>query len=159
MEPDPPAAAFDDAYRVALRPQTLLVQDVIGLSRQFAAATSRAIGLNATDTAALGEVMMSGPQSPTELARRLQVSTAAVTTIVDRLEAAGHVTRTQNPTDGRGVLVSATPESIDRALRTLIPVARAIDSALDQFDDAERAVISRYLESVAARQRDALLET
>jgi DNA-binding MarR family transcriptional regulator len=100
--------------------------------------------------------MMSGPQSPTELARRLQVSAAAVTTIVDRLEAHGHVTRTRHPTDRRGILVAATRGSVDRALRTLIPVAQAIDSALDQFDEAERAAIARYLESVARLQREAL---
>jgi DNA-binding MarR family transcriptional regulator len=156
MEPDQSTPDFGDAYRVVLRPPTLLVQQVIALNKEFEAATSRAIGLNSTDMAALGEVMMAGPQSPTDLARRLQVSTAAVTTIVDRLEAAGHVTRSQHPTDRRGVLVSPTPESVDRAMRTLLPVAQAIDSALDQFDEDQRAVITTYLETVAEHQRAAL---
>lgn len=156
MEPDQSAASFGDAYRVALRPQTLLIQQVIALNKQFESAAGRAIGLNATDTAALGEVMMSGPLSPTELARRLQVSTAAVTTIVDRLEGSGHVTRSQHPTDRRAVLVTPTPESVQRAISTLIPVARAIDSALDAFEESECEVISRYLEAVAERQRGTL---
>lgn len=156
MEPNQSPASFGDAYRVALRPQTLLIQQVVALNKQFETEAGRAIGLNATDTAALGEVMLSGPLSPTELARRLQVSTAAVTTIVDRLEGTGHVTRAQHPTDRRAVLVTPTPESVQRAIRTLIPVAQAIDSALDAFEDDEREVITRYLEAVAERQRATL---
>ncbi len=158
MMDDDASPDFGDTYRFVLRPQTLLVQQMISLSKQFEISTSRNLGLNATDTAALGEVMMSGPLSPTELARRLQISTAAVTTVVDRLETAGHVTRGAHPTDRRGILVAATPESVQRALAELIPVAQAIDSALDQFDEAECAVIQRYLETITQRQQEALSE-
>jgi len=159
MDQESAGPEFGDAYRIVLRPQTVLVQQVIDLNKQFESATSRSLGLNATDTAALGEVMMTGPQSPTELARRLQVSTAAVTTVVDRLEAAGHVTREQHPTDRRGILVAPTNESIARAMRTLIPVAQAIDSALDEFSEAECDVIERYLVAVTERQQQALPES
>lgn len=151
-------ADFGDTYRVTVRAQTQLVQRIIELNKQFELATARGLGLNSTDVAALGEIMMSGSQSPTELARRLQISTAAMTTVVDRLETAGHVTRENHPTDRRGILVSATPSSVERAVSTLIPVARAIDSALDQFDEAECAVILRYLETIAQQQERALQE-
>lgn len=156
MPAEPVNADFGDTYRIVLRPQTLLIQEVIGLNKMFESATARAMGVNGTDMAALGEVMMSGPLSPTQLARRLAVSTAAVTTIVDRLEAGGHVGRSQHPTDRRAVLVTATQESMARAVRDLMPVARAIDSALDDFDETERAVIARYLEAVTTRQTAAL---
>ena len=39
---------------------------------------------------------------------RLQVHPTSVTSIVDRLEAAGHVSRTPHPTDGRTVLAEIT---------------------------------------------------
>lgn len=149
-------AQFGETYRVTLRSQTQLVQQVIELNKQFEAATARQIGLNGTDMAALGEVMMSGPLSPTELARRLQVSTAGVTTIVDRLESTGHVTRAQHPTDRRAVLVTPTPESVERALRTILPVAQAIDAALDTFSEEEQRVIQRYLEAITERQTTAI---
>ena len=151
-----PRPDFGTAFHRALSPQTVLVQQVIALNKQFEAATSRSLGLNATDTAALGEVMMTGPQSPTELARRLQLTTAALTTVVDRLEASGHVTREQHPTDRRGVLVAPTEESVSRALRTLIPIAQAIDSAVDEFSEDERTIILRYLQSVTAHQQQAI---
>lgn len=155
MAPDN-STLFGETYRVALRPPTLLVQQAIELNKQFESATARQIGLNGTDMAALGEVMMSGPLSPTELARRLQVSTAGVTTIVDRLESTGHVSRAQHPTDLRAVLVTPTPESVERAVRTLIPVAQAIDGALDDFTPEEQELIRRYLEAVTARQAAAI---
>ena len=152
------SAEFGDTYRFVLRPQTQLVQRIIELNKQFELATARDLAMNSTDMAALGEIMMSGPQSPTELARRLQISTAAVTTVVDRLELAGHVTRESHPTDRRGILVAPTPASIERALATLMPVAQAIDSALDQFDETECATIARYLETIIQQQEKTLAE-
>ena len=149
-------ADFGDTYRLVLRPQTQLVQRIVELNKQFELATSRALGINSTDSAALGLVMMSGPQSPTDIARHLQISTAAVTTVVDRLETAGHVTRESHPTDRRGILIAPTLESVQRALSTLIPIAQAIDASLDEFDETERATIQRYLASVVSRQEDVL---
>jgi DNA-binding MarR family transcriptional regulator len=158
VQPDAPSAVFGDAYRATLRPETLLVQEVIELSKKVESASGKMFALNSTDLIALCELMMCGQLTPTDLAKRLRLSTAAVTAVVDRLEVSGHVTRSQHPTDGRGVLVVPTPKTVDRAVRTLIPMARAIDGALDEFDDDERLVIARYLESVAARQRSALLQ-
>jgi len=40
---------------------------------------------------------------------RLQVHPTSVTSIVDRLEASGHVVRRKHPTDGRTVLAAITP--------------------------------------------------
>ncbi|MCU1412484.1 MAG: MarR family transcriptional regulator [Rhodoglobus sp.] len=156
VEPEPSSAVFGDAYRAALRPETFLLQEIIELSKKVESAACRAFALNPTDLLALCQIMMGGPLSPTGLARSLRLSTAAVTTVVDRLEATGHVTRSQHPTDGRAVLVVPTSGSIDRAFETLLPVATAIDAALEEFDGRERAIISRYLEAVAARQRAAL---
>ncbi|MGN6606834.1 MAG: MarR family winged helix-turn-helix transcriptional regulator [Jatrophihabitans sp.] len=44
-----------------------------------------------------------------KLGERLQVHATSVTNVVDRLEAAGLVTRTPNPRDGRGTLAVITP--------------------------------------------------
>lgn len=149
---------FGAAYRDGMRRATLLLQLVIQNNKEFESRVSRGLGLNATDLAAVGEIMMSGPMSPTELAHRLGLTTAAVTTVVDRLAALDHVTRSQHPTDRRSVLVSATPSSVERAMRTILPAAHAIDSALDDFSPEESAVIVRYLERVGQRQREQMPE-
>ena len=157
MKNDSTADDFGDTFRITLSDATLSIQELITLSKEYESAISRRLGLNATDTAALGELMMNGPMSPTDLARKLQISTAAVTTVVDRLHAAGHVTREPHPTDRRAVLIVPTPDTVKRAMRTLMPVAAAIDSTLNEFDESERAVIRRYLDLVVERQRDALV--
>ena len=156
VEPAPTSAAFGDAYRTELGRETILLQEVIELSKRVLAMTCREFDLNPTDLFALCAVLIRGQLVPTDLAKQLQLSTAAVTTVVDRLEANGHVTRSQHPTDGRSVLVAPTDEAVARGLSTLIPVAKGIDAAVEDFDDAERAVIVRYLEAIAARQREAL---
>ena len=43
-----------------------------------------------------------------KMGERLQVHPTSVTSIVDRLEAAGHVVRRRHPQDGRGVLAEIT---------------------------------------------------
>jgi len=54
---------------------------------------------------------------------RLQVHPTSVTSIVDRLEAAGHVVRKPHPTDGRTVLAEITESGravVDAATRDLV---------------------------------------
>ncbi len=57
---------------------------------------------------AMGHLVMSGPLSPGELSRRLDLTTAASTDAIDRLVDLGHVTRTPHPTERRSVLVVPT---------------------------------------------------
>jgi DNA-binding MarR family transcriptional regulator len=55
-----------------------------------------------------------GQQTPSELAHRLRLSPGATSVVLNRLEAAGHVERHRQPSDGRKLLV--TPEARDRQL-------------------------------------------
>src|SRR5215831_596072 len=56
-------------------------------------------GLNRTDMRALDIISAAAPLAPTDLARRLGFTTGGVTTVLDRLEHAGYVRRTPDPTD------------------------------------------------------------
>jgi len=114
--------------------------------------------VNPTDLEAMEELIRDGALSPTELARRLGISTAAVTTVVDRLSAVGHVTRERNPDDRRGVLVVPSPASVQRAMATLMPMILGMDRVLGEFDDEEKATITAYLGRVAGVYRDQLPE-
>ena len=101
---------------------------------------------------------MHGPLPPTELSRRLNISTAAVTAVIDRLIGVGHVTRQQHLTDRRSVVVIPNPRSVETAMATLMPMIVGIDRVLDEFDDAEKSVIERYLDRVVTTYRDQLPE-
>ena len=76
-----------------------------------------------------------------KMGERLQVHPTSVTSIVRRLEAAGLVTRTPHPDDGRAVLCEITPEGrdlVERATADLVaadfalsrPHRRAAEDAL-----------------------------
>ena len=116
------------------------------MSKEFEAHVGRQLTVNPTDLQAMELLIANGPLSPTELARRLSISTAAVTSVVDRLVALRHVRRTEHPTDRRGILVVPSPSSVERAMQTLTPMITGIDAVLDEFSAAEQTVVTSYLE-------------
>lgn len=148
-----PSERTDDADRVRARRATKLVREVHEVSQEFERHLGRQLTVNPTDLHAMEHLIESGPLSPTELARRLDISTAAATTVIDRLTALGHTTRTRHPTDRRGVVVVPSPASAARALSILIPMITRIDGVLDEFSDNEQATITEYLERVLEEYR------
>ena len=71
--------------------------------------------------------MQDGGSRISTLADRAQVTKQTATVLVDRLEAAGYVARTVDPTDGRGRLVQFT----DRAL-AMLSAARAEEQRIER---------------------------
>ncbi|GAB2450063.1 DNA-binding MarR family transcriptional regulator [Conyzicola lurida] len=140
----------------SVHPATALLREILDLTTDFERHLGRQLTVNPTDLNAMEELIRDGALSPTELARRLGVSTAAVTTVVDRLTAVGHVTREPNPSDRRGVVVVPNPDSVRAAMTTLLPLILGTDQALGDFDDAEKATITAYLGRVADVYREQL---
>jgi DNA-binding MarR family transcriptional regulator len=70
----------------------------------------------------LGLLRDRGPMSPSELGKRMIVTRATVTGVIDSLEKRGFVRRTRNPTDRRGVVAEITPEGsrVLQQLRVLV---------------------------------------
>ena len=134
--------------RMTARAPTALLRDILDVTGEFEAHVGRELDVNPTDLQAMEHLISSGPLSPTELARRLGISTAAVTAVVDRLVAVDHVSRAKHPTDRRGVLVVPAPNSVAKAMSTLMPMIMGIDQVLDDFSAAEQATIAAYLERV-----------
>jgi DNA-binding MarR family transcriptional regulator len=118
------------------------------VSEDFERRLGRELEVNPTDLTAMEHLIQSGPLSPSEIAARLGVTTAAATTIVDRLARVGHVHRQSNEHDRRGVLVVPEPGSVRRALDVIRPMVQAVDEALGEFDEAEQRAITAYLQRV-----------
>ena len=108
------------------------------------------LDVGATDLEAMNHLLADGPLGPTEIGRRLHISSAAATVLVDRLVAAGHAARRPDPSDRRRRLVVPTAESAARAREAVRPLIAAIDGVLDAFTPAEQDVIARYLQGVIA---------
>ncbi|MCY7402696.1 MAG: MarR family transcriptional regulator [Nocardioides sp.] len=87
---------------------------------------------------------------PAEVARRLEVSTAAATGIVDRLVAHGHVERRPHPGDRRRTELVLTESGRGEVVGHLLPMFIALDRLDRGFSDDERAVVERYLRGAIA---------
>lgn len=132
---------------------TLLLRELLDVTDDFERALGEELAVNATDLTAMEHLIVAGSLSPTALAERLHLSSAAVTSVIDRLAALGHVRRTPNPDDRRGTLVVPEPASVGRAMGRIVPMVTEINSAIHDFDEAEQAVITRYLETVVEAYR------
>ena len=131
-----------------VRPATSLLRDLITVSDLFEQRLRIHLTVNPTDLDAMEHLIASGPLSPSELARRLGITTASTTTLVDRLVGLGHVTRQPHPTDRRGVLVVPTESSRASAMSVLMPMILDVDSVLDRFTPEEQETVTRYLTQV-----------
>lgn len=102
------------------------------------------VELSITEFATL-EHLAKAAIGPAEIARQLNVSTAAATGIVDRLEAKGHAKRQPHPLDRRRQEVLITQHAREEVLRQMTPMFRAIGIADAQLTEQEREVVARYL--------------
>jgi DNA-binding MarR family transcriptional regulator len=78
-------------------------------------AACRALGVNRTDGRCLDILDREAPMTAGALAERSGLTTAAVTTVLDRLERAGYARRLRDASDRRRVLVELTPLARERA--------------------------------------------
>jgi DNA-binding MarR family transcriptional regulator len=124
-----------------------LLQIEVGEILAFAAAMARRTGLGLSEMAALEHLQHShGGLTPTELGRRLSLSSGAITALVDRLERTGHVERRPNPADRRSSVVLPVPAGLEEAGRHLVPVAADLLEKTAALTDEERAAVGKYLE-------------
>lgn len=104
--------------------------------------------LNRGEVGALSALRIAGPPhrlSPTRLARGLLLSSAGVTSRIDRLERRGFVRRLADPIDRRGVIIELTDEGL-----------KVVDAAVAANVAAERQLLAR-LEPHEIAQLEGLL--
>jgi DNA-binding MarR family transcriptional regulator len=85
---------------------------------------------------------------PTEFAATLMLTTSGTTKRLDRLEAAGHITREPDPADRRGVLIALTPQGralVDHAAVRHLANEQRILSGLTAAERRQLADLLRKL--------------
>ena len=110
----------------------------------FHEAIAENIGLHVTDVKVLrllGEEAM----TPGQLIEHTGLTGAAVTALVDRLVAAGYVTRERDDEDRRRVTVRAVPAKIRKLDRLYDAYGAEMSKMLSQYDAKEFAVIETFL--------------
>jgi DNA-binding MarR family transcriptional regulator len=139
---EPALAALDDT--------TLAVRDLIGASQDLTVRMARRMDMNVSDMRAIVLLTEHGPVGGAELARRLGISSAATTVLVDRLEHAGHVERVRDTVDRRRVTVTETPAARTAALHAWLPAIQEIDEVCRSLSESERAFARDLLGRLAA---------
>ncbi|MEL6111057.1 MAG: MarR family transcriptional regulator [Planctomycetota bacterium] len=113
---------------------------------QLDEAAARRAAISRSDLRALNALEQSS-LSPSELAKKLSLTSGAVTTLIDRLEKAKLVRRKPSETDRRGVIVEPTP----KMFKVLAPLYRSVAESL--VDKAQR-YSDKQLEAAIEHLRD-----
>jgi DNA-binding MarR family transcriptional regulator len=117
------------------------------LARRQEAVFSR-FGLNRGEVGALSALRIAGPPhqlSPTRLGKGLMLSSAGVTSRVDRLERRGLVRRLPDPDDRRGVIVELTDQGRDVVDAAVAALTVSDRDLMERLDPAEIEQLERLL--------------
>jgi DNA-binding MarR family transcriptional regulator len=111
------------------------------------------LGLSESDVKALELLAGTHPVTAGRLAEMLNLSTGAVTRVLDRLEQAGYVRRTPDPTDRRRVVIEVVPGRLSAVRDALEPLGEAHAEVVAGYSDDELAVINDFLTKMADAER------
>jgi DNA-binding MarR family transcriptional regulator len=92
--------------------------------------------------------VMGEPIGPVELGRRLHISSASATVLVDRLEQAGHVRRVPHGQDRRRCLVVPTQQGVAGVFQQIAPMLQGLADAESGLGAAEVELVGSYLTRV-----------
>ncbi|MFB4270518.1 MarR family winged helix-turn-helix transcriptional regulator [Nonomuraea sp. GTA35] len=120
----------------------------------FDEAAAARLGLNRTDLRCLDVVLGEGPVAAGRISAALKLSPAATTTVIDRLERAGMVSRSPDPGNRRRVLVAATDAARSAEAEIFVPVGRAGAEALRAYGADALAVILDFLRTARRVQEE-----
>jgi DNA-binding MarR family transcriptional regulator len=110
------------------------------------ATVARDVGVSVPELLALENLGADGGLGPSELARRLQLSTGAVTALVDRLEASGHAARAPHPSDRRRIVVTRTAKASDELAAASAPLSDELRRLAVRLSDEERRAVGQFLD-------------
>jgi MarR family transcriptional regulator, 2-MHQ and catechol-resistance regulon repressor len=89
-----------------------------------------------------------GPQPVNEIGRRIDLTSGAITTAVDRLEARGLVTREAHQSDRRTRIVRLTARGEEQAAEVFAGHKTAMDLAANGLSTTERAALIQLLKKL-----------
>lgn len=121
--------------------------DVLRATPDTRAAVARRLGLNPSEVDAM-EHLMGDRIGPVELSRRLHMTSASATVLVDRLEDAGHVVREPDPADGRRRVVRPTAQGARAVYAEIGPMVADLVAAEEGMTEEGREAVRAYLRRV-----------
>jgi DNA-binding MarR family transcriptional regulator len=106
--------------------------------------------VNRSDLRCLDVLRGVGPSTPTTLAGAVGMTTGGLSLALDRLEAAGYVTRRPNSNDRRSVIIEPTEHLAHAEAEIFGPLVRQMREIIGRYPEADLDVIRDFLDRVAA---------
>ena len=135
-----------------------LLADASRLIRKLADRRLSAIGLTRAQWQALGNLRRMGPLTQAALAEIMEVETATIARLTDRLEAAGWIERRPDSSDRRVKLVSMTDKAAAVMDEVVVIGQKLRDDMLVDLSESEREQLVVTLTTLKTRL-NRLLET
>lgn len=115
---------------------------------RFDSLASEALGVNRTDAACLNIIDNEGRAiTAGRLAELSGLTTAAVTAVVDRLEAKGYARRVRDENDRRRVIVELTPLLLERAAAIWGPLGEEARREFDRLTANQLRVVRDFYDT------------
>jgi DNA-binding MarR family transcriptional regulator len=143
-------AALEQQISACLRVMTAESEQI---GRAFAAVHD----VRPTDFRALMHVMVAEtagePVTSGELRQRMGLSGAAITYLVDRMMASGHIIRQSDPTDRRKVILRYSDSGLATARAFFAPLGTHSHDAMAELPDADLEAASRVFTALVEAMR------
>lgn len=110
-------------------------------------------GLQRPELDAILTLRRAGPPyrlTPTRLFEAMMMSSGGMTSLIDRLERGGWVSRAPNPDDRRGTLVTLTDAGLELTNRLVPEMVARQTAAVGTLTQDERTALARALEKLLA---------
>lgn len=133
---------------------TVLTREVLVLNEVMEYLMRKEMDINETDFQAMQHLLKARTMSPGELAKALHLTTAATTTVIDRLVQKGHAVREPHPTDRRRLQVKPSEQSVRDAMGHLMPMILQIDDMVCASPAASQQAVVDFLHGVVGAMND-----
>lgn len=129
------------------------------LTQEFALS----LGLRSTDANAVVEILyaedLGVPLTPARLAERIGLTSGATAQLLNRLEAAGHVTRSREHADRRKVTLRTSPSIVPPARAFFATLGTHLDALVRRHDAGELDLVAAFLDELTGTMAAAIEES
>jgi DNA-binding MarR family transcriptional regulator len=119
----------------------------------FHQAAAARYGLGITDMKTLSVLMQEGAMTAGRIAQRLSLTTGAVTSLIDRLERRGLVTRAPDPNDRRKVIVIVNQQTLNEGENIYLAIGQAFNALYASFTTEELAFLESFFQAASELTR------
>jgi DNA-binding MarR family transcriptional regulator len=124
-----------------------LAQTVSTETALFHQAAAAKLGLGITELKTISTLLQEGPMTAGQLAERLNLTTGAVSNVIDRLEQGKFAYRTADTKDRRKVIVTVNQEKLSSTNNVYRSMGEGFEKMLEPYSIEELELLVRFYNS------------